>query len=403
MKPSIRGKKSEKSTELLLIAVSVMLFLVILETFHEGIIPDARLGTCLLCDTNGEGVLREPNEAPPMCSVFSASSGEKVFLGANLDYLPQDYFGNPPSLFIFPAQEEENEPSIGHSAGYGFVAFGFLLSEGKSKCESYLGGMNEKGLAFGTSGLPRAPLNPHPERPYSISSEFFHLKAMRKCSDITCVIELANKFNWGDSSSMLGQHHFTDSAGDAVVISAGKDGELAFTRKKKGDSFLVSTNFNLANPDNGKYPCWRYDTAVALLEVEKDFSLPFLASILDAIHVEGESVNTICSYIFDLRTGDIYVSHFHQFEEIYKTNLSDELTNSRGSWCSVKHLRELFSQETRNRAFSEFQKYKERYFARITLKIASYIAVLLGCCLIIYKVAGNLRKEGSIECRKEEK
>lgn len=79
-------------------------------------------------------------------------------------------------------------------------------------------------------------------------------RVLRKCSDITCVIELANKFNWGDSSSRLGQHHFTGSSGDAVVISAGKDGELAFTQKKKGDSFLVSTNFNLANPENGSHP-----------------------------------------------------------------------------------------------------------------------------------------------------
>ncbi len=53
--------------------------------------------------------------------------------------------------------------------------------------------------------------------------------------------------------------------GNAVVISADQNGEIAFTRKGIGDGYLLSTNFNLANPENGKYPCWRFDTASRML------------------------------------------------------------------------------------------------------------------------------------------
>lgn len=68
-------------------------------------------------------------------------------------------------------------------------------------------------------------------------------------------------------NSLWFQVHLADATGDAVVISAGKDGELAFTRKQKGDKYLISTNFNVANPENCyNYPCWRYDIGAEMMD-----------------------------------------------------------------------------------------------------------------------------------------
>jgi hypothetical protein len=67
-------------------------------------------------------------------------------------------------------------------------------------------------------------------------------------------------FFGGNDDYITPDSYYWVDPGDAQ--SAGADGELVFTHKPRGDGFLVSTNFNVANPANSfSYPCWRYDTA----------------------------------------------------------------------------------------------------------------------------------------------
>jgi len=81
---------------------------------------------------------------------------------------------------------------------------------------------------------------------------------------------MASSYDWGTlySGKFAGQYHLADATGDAVVIGFGSDGELAFTRKAKGDGHLVSTNFNRAFPENRyvPYPCPRFARASEMLE-----------------------------------------------------------------------------------------------------------------------------------------
>ena len=100
------------------------------------------------------------------------------------------------------------------------------------------GGINEKGLAFDYNALPEAPLNPNKELP---NKGAIMRKIQQTCATVEEAIALAKKHNWG--TSLRWQVLLADATGDAVVISAGSDGELAFTRKPKGDVYLVSTNF----------------------------------------------------------------------------------------------------------------------------------------------------------------
>ncbi|MBU7039055.1 MAG: hypothetical protein HXS52_14095, partial [Theionarchaea archaeon] len=229
------------------------------------------------------------NEIREFCSVITASSGGTVLFMGNVDLQLGTISDRELKVEFFPAYK-----------GYGYVQLGREWDEKGYDTRTPSGSyvlFNEKGLAVAGSGVPPMSLTPHPERPFSGSTKQFLIKAMRECSDVASVLELAQTFDFREK--MYGQYHFADAAGDAVVISAGKTGELSFTRKDKGDGYLVSTNFNLAVPESGTYPCWRHETAATMLEKiggEDDLTVDYAASILDAIHVEGSWVNTAVSY-----------------------------------------------------------------------------------------------------------
>ena len=308
------------------------------------------------------------------------------------------------NIAFFPPFKEE----------YGYVTLGrdWYMEGYRTRINlDYYIFMNEKGLAIAGSGVPPTSLTPHPERPFSGSYEDFWVKAMRECSNVASVIELAQNFNWG--SIISGQYLIADSTGDAVIISGGKDGELVFTRKEKGDGYLVSTNFNQITPETGNYPCWRYDTASKMLgeiKGEQYLTADYVASILDAIHVESMRVNTAISYIFDLNSGDIYIYYVHQFGEVVKMNVEEKMTEIR-EWSELASsvfsadlgsdlptsrtylLYTEYSQETRERARSTIQKYKRQYYLVITAKVIVSVVVLSGLSFFVYKKVKNRRKK----------
>ena len=272
---------------------------------------------------------------PGSCTIFTASFGSTVLYGNNEDYrIPATYYWA--------------EPSGEDTYGAVFVGFDNFSPQG---------GINEKGLAFDYNALPEAPLKPCPELP---AKGDILKKIYQNCGTVEEAIALAKKYNWG--SSLRWQVLLADATGDAVVISAGPDEELAFTRKPKGDGFLVSTNFNRANPKNtypGSYPCWRYNKAVDMLgkiKSEKDLTVDYFKSILDACHVEGARGNTLYSNIFDLKNGVIYLYHWHQFYETAELKVADVIAEN----PPPVRIKDLFSPETVKRAEDEFQKYKEK-------------------------------------------
>jgi hypothetical protein len=272
---------------------------------------------------------------PGSCTIFAASFGDTVLYGNNEDYtIPKTYFWA--------------EPSSEHTYGGVFLGFDNFFPQG---------GINEKGLAFDFNALPEAPLNPHNELP---DRGDLLKKMYQTCATVEQAVALAKKYNWG--SSIKWQVLLADATGDAVVISAGPDGELAFTRKPKEDGYLVSTNFNRANPKNtyrGGYPCWRYDKAVeglSKIKNEKDLTVDYFKRILKACHVEGPVGNTLYSNIFDLKNGVIYLYHWHQFYETAVLKVADEIAKDR----SPTRIKALFKQETVKRAEDEFGRYREK-------------------------------------------
>jgi hypothetical protein len=287
------------------------------------------------------------NPVPGSCTIFSASVGDKVLFGNNEDYnTPTTYYWTEPA-------DNEN---------YGAVYLGF-------ENYSYQGGINEKGLCFDANALPDSKINPHSELtppptnkpPYEKYTIWAPVLMLRKATTVEEAIKIAGKYqsrNWYPESGDLNyQINLADAKGDAVVISVDKSGELAFTRKKKGDTFLVSTNFNRANTENAfDYPCKRYNKATGMLErlnKGEALSVDYFKSILAATHVEGIFTNTLYSNIYDLKKGIIYLYYRHQFDEVAVLKVNEELAKGK---IRVS-LKDLFSHETVGKASKAYKEY----------------------------------------------
>jgi len=297
---------------------------------------------------------------PGSCTIFAAAHGDTVLFGNNEDYTnPNTYY------WVIPSSE----------GTYGGVYVGFDNL-------SPQGGINEKGLAFDTNGLPPADLNPRSEL-LAPPPGWIVETIMKEAATVEEAIDIAkryHRYNWG--LPMKYQILLADATGDAVVISAGSDGELAFTRKQEGDGYLVSTNFNRGNPENryGDLPCWRYDTATVMLEEiqsEEDLTVYCFRSILNAVHVEGAATNTLYSNVFDLRDGVIYLYHWHQFDEVVTLNVAEELARA----PSPTRIRDLFSQETLDQAEREHLRYQGKADVGVWKDVAKGWLFLAACSL----------------------
>ncbi|HSG43295.1 MAG TPA: hypothetical protein VLA72_09080 [Anaerolineales bacterium] len=267
------------------------------------------------------------------CTVFTVSKGDQVFFGGNDDYI------NPDSYYWVDPGNEDN---------YGAIWIGTR--------DNVQQGVNEKGLAYDANGLPRVDTNPHLERePVSGGYSSYPIQILQECATVEEVISWVNTHQW--HSYMLDQLHFADATGDAVIISAGADGEIVFTRKPPGDGFLVSTNFNVANPANtsNEYPCWRYDRATEKLKqvVYQEGELTFqdAVNVLDAVHVEEATSSTLESMVADLPHGIVYLYYFYQYDKPVVLNVTEEIANPRADGP----LSELFPEDVQQEAARRFK------------------------------------------------
>lgn len=308
-------------------------------------------------DKKGTAEAVSSDLVPGSCTIFAASYGDAVMFGNNEDWmLPTTFY-----WVRLPGEDSHGGLYLGHRSAKD------IRSRGLDDI-SPQGGVNEKGLAFDYAALPEASLTPHPELP---KKGDIMMRIQESCATVEEAIVMAKKHDWG--KALRWQVLLADATGDAVVISAGKDGNLAFTRKPPGNGYLLTTNFNRANLENtfeDSFPCWRYDKAVELLEKiksEKDLTVSHFKSILDAVHIESAIGNTEYSNVIDLKNGLIYLNHWHQYEETAIINVAEEIAKHSSSARlvdgSVKQpspvrIKDLFSPETVRRAEREHQDYQ---------------------------------------------
>ncbi len=239
------------------------------------------------------------------CTIITASNGETVLFGGNQDQ-------SPVSSFLV----------VDKRGTFGVVYF---ATPWIGSPLVMMKGINEMGLSYDMNWLSREKLNPHPER--KPQHKWAITQLMKKASTVEEVLSTIFTYNWGDSISY--QIHFADKSGDAVVIHAGTDGELTYTRKPKGIGYLVSTNFNLARLDKGNWNCSRYKTADKMLSkmgAENDLTVEFMTSVLKATH----QYTTLFSTVYDLQKLRIYLFYNRQFDVPYVLDVKKELAKTTG-------------------------------------------------------------------------
>ncbi|MFQ5977566.1 MAG: carcinine hydrolase/isopenicillin-N N-acyltransferase family protein [Candidatus Heimdallarchaeota archaeon] len=244
------------------------------------------------------------------CTIVSVSMGDKVLYGNNEDwYLPNTF------IWFVPAQENAH--------GYCYVGYDENDHQWDGNPQ---GGMNDQGLTFDYNALPPSVLiantakTPYPSD-YNGPRYF-----MERYSSVNEIRDFYLNIGYPFNLSITWQQHWADATGDAAVVSVGPDG--AWTATGKGNaSYLVSTNWNRANPESGDFIGWRYETATTMLDnitQEDQLTVDAVRRILEACHQEGQ-YPTLYSNIFDLVNGDIYLYYDHDFSKVVKINLEEEL------------------------------------------------------------------------------
>jgi len=244
------------------------------------------------------------------CTIFTASNGETVMYGGNEDQTPN-------SSFLV----------VDNGGTFGVVYFATPWKEIPLVMQM---GINEKGLCYDANWIPKEKLNPHPER--KSQNEWAVTQLMREASTVEEVLSKIFTYNWGDSIDY--QIHFADKSGDAAVIHPGTNGELTYTRKSKGNGYLISTNFNLAKLHKGNwsssYSSDRYKTADKMLskiDAQNNLTVELMASVLNATHQNSDS-KTLYSVVYDLQNLGIYLYYDRRFESPYILNVKEELAKT---------------------------------------------------------------------------
>ncbi len=314
---------------------TAIFFLLLILIYFGEIIPSE--GYFHQYNTN-EVVNQSPEVSRFSCSIFTVEYNDIVYFGGN-----EDESGARRNTQVKFQPAETNQT-------YGTAVFGFVDNEPGGDDVDYLGisGINENGLCFDANGLP-PPLyvSSNIVGPMCSGIQYWEI-ILRECADVSEVIEWHQTHNmggwWGN------QVHWADPTGAAVVISP-LSGEVAFTEKGENDSYLVSTNFNLADFSHGYYPCSRYTFITQSLDHSiqtDDITVDSLKTILKSIHLVGTTsyIGTVYTHIFNLNTCEIYMYILGNYSELCYFNLTEELNKGAHAYRLTADLVESLSSTT---------------------------------------------------------
>jgi len=240
------------------------------------------------------------------CTTIIKVREKTVLAGFNLDY--SNFF---PKIWIVPA-------AVGQ---YGRFCFGF--DENYKIAE---GGLNEKGLFIAVNALNEdTGWKTDPGLPDWETWEGWNKTGvpdgiLAKCATVNEAERIFKSYNLFTLQRV--KFLIADKSGNSVVIEWSKKG-LQFTKRTM--DYQVSTNFITSNFEPGQYPCVRYNVAEQILAASGNaISVSLLRSVLSATHNEIWTP-TVFSYVCDLSSGDIHLYYFHNYEEVVKISLFQEL------------------------------------------------------------------------------
>ncbi len=253
------------------------------------------------------------------CSIFTVSIGDKVYFGNNEDYLLDGTY-----LWLVPTQDYEIANETLSLPGAMLLGFDHNTppDPGDGRMQ---GGMNEYGLCWDGNGLPAVSMNQNSDGEQIWYPEVWvWMQVLLECRNISDVIQWFDTYDLGDA--WAGQGHYCDADGNALVVSVNSTGDLTFTMIGEAN-FLVSTNFNLAWPENRyePYPCPRYATVINMLAditTEENLTPEACQAILE----EVSTTQTSYSNVFDPVNQEMYLNIYQDFEHTKILNLHEELS-----------------------------------------------------------------------------
>jgi tetratricopeptide (TPR) repeat protein len=232
------------------------------------------------------------------CTIIYASDGKIALAGNNEDW--NRPIGN---IWFLPAEKGK----------FGRVYFGWRFNGVRYP----QGGMNDQGLFF-DGATAESVVVPRDKNKIPYEGNLI-LKAMEECSTVEEALKLYDRYDV--SGSWGGQYLIGDRFGNSAII------EPQTIVRKKG-KYQIATNFYQSKTKPESITDTRYRIAKELFEKSERISVDLFRRILNATHQEkysGFMTATLYSNICDLKKGEIYIYNFHNFEDVVKINLQEEL------------------------------------------------------------------------------
>jgi len=240
------------------------------------------------------------------CTGFTYSEGEEVLVGSNEDWYDYDFWirflvaeGNTYGRLIF----ENNWP---------------IPPNPDWRCPQ--AGMNDQGLFYDCFATPPLlPVNSSGKPYYYNNSDYYNYSlesyCLSVCSTIDEVLDIYDDYNLEHMERY--QVLWVDKTGASIIIEGD---DIVF---KQGD-YQVVTNFIQTHPELGGYPCWRYNTAVNMLENMNELTIEYFTSICNATHQTG-SYPSVYSGVYDLNQEILYLYYFYNYDDVVVIDLEEEL------------------------------------------------------------------------------
>lgn len=281
------------------------------------------------------------------CTNITASRAGQVLVGQNWDWKNLNVY-----VWFEPPEK----------GAYGCLFYGLKVGYPAA-------GMNDRGLTISAALSPGININEvKGNKTVASFPEAYRLNYLlyRRCATVSEVIEEIKKINFKflSTSHML----IADKTGTSVILEGdgrgnlvlfyrdrqvkiaadrqtnrwvGKEAEPLPLHLQKERDYQVITNFLHSRLSFGSrlggYPCWRYDTAVKMLDNPGALSPQLFRDLLKKTHLE-EDYPTKLSTVYDLKRGDVYLYYLHNFNKVIKFNLEEELKKGKHSY----DLRSLF-------------------------------------------------------------
>ena len=293
----------------------------------------------------GNSILFNIEQYNYYCTIIAGVTNGKILIGNNEDYTEPNT-----SIFIFPSTDAE----------YGRMLFGFTFSENNF---GYCGGVNEAGLFMDGNGISNTGWKADSSKEWMKGN--LESQILAKYATVEQVIEVFTKYNIPHLQT--GKWLVADKSGASAVLEWGQD-KLQIIRRE--GNYQISTNFVQSNYPKDNYPDFRYNLADKIFKSsENDISFELIRKILDATHWEDEYSYTLYSYICDLQNGDVYVYNFHNYDEILKLNIYEELKKGEKHYS----LASLFPYQTMaERRFKNLSENKNKEKAKVEFYAAQY-------------------------------